>query len=230
MPRKKSIIQIGAQLSKAMKEAVGSSGRADRIAGPDEVWAAVSSLTEAELFKLGQLAEMFTYRLGRRAWSPDGEDLLQDAITRLLDGRRKWKPGKVDLVGLIAGTLKSMTSEILERRKQQPTTKLECDLPSLDPNEQETNLVQMAADNRPDAEQALLVAEQTAVEQLLDQIEALFPDDPLAGLILSEWRRGNRGTEIMGAMSLSRQEYDTAVRRIYRTVRGHWPEGMPDVH
>jgi DNA-directed RNA polymerase specialized sigma24 family protein len=213
-----------------MQEAVGSPGKAERIAGPDEVWAAVSSLSEAELFKLGQLAKMSAYRLGRSAGSPDDDDLLQDAITRLLDGRRKWKPGKVDLVGLIAGTLKSMTSEILEQKKHQPKTKLECDLRPLDPNEQETNLLQIAADHRPNAEQELLVAEQITGEQLFDQVEALFSDDALAGLILSEWRRGNSGADIMGAMSLSRQEYDTAVRRIYRRVRGHWPEGVPDVH
>jgi DNA-directed RNA polymerase specialized sigma24 family protein len=213
-----------------MKEAMGSRGKADRIAGPDEVRAAVSLLSEAQLFKLGELAEMFAYRLGRRAGSPGEDDLLQDAITRILDGRRKWKPGKVDLVGLIAGTLRSITSEILEQRKHQPRTILECDLPQLEPNGQEITLVQMTADHRPNIEHELMVSEQTTADQLLDRIEALFSYDALAGLILSEWIRGSSGTEIMGAMGLNRQEYDTAVRRIYRTVREHWPEGMPDVH
>lgn len=213
-----------------MKEAVGSPGKAERIAAPDEVRAAVSSLSEPQLFKLGQLAAMFAYRLGRRAGSPDEDDLLQDAITRILDGRRKWKPGKVDLLGLIAGTLRSITSEILEQRKQQPKTTLECDLLHLDPDEQEITLVLMTPDRRPNVEHELMVSEQITADQLLDRIEGLFSDDALAGLILSEWIRGSSGTEIMGAMGLSRQEYDTAVRRIYRTVRGHWPEGMPDVH
>jgi DNA-directed RNA polymerase specialized sigma24 family protein len=213
-----------------MKEAVGSPRKAERIAAPEEVRAAVSSLSEAQLFKLGQLAAMFAYRLGRRPGSPDEDDLLQDAITRILDGRRKWKPGRVDLVGLIAGTLRSITSEILEQRKHQPKTVLECDLPQLDPNEQEITLIQITADHRPNIEHELMLSEQTTADQLLGQIEGLFSDDALAGLILSEWIRGSSGTEIMGAMGLSRQEFDTAVRRIYRTVRGHWPEGMPDVH
>lgn len=213
-----------------MREAAGSPGKAERIAGPDEVRAAVSSLSEAQLFKLGQLAEMFAYRLGRRVGSPDEDELLQDAITRILDGRRKWKPAKVDLVALIAGALRSITSEILEQRKHQPRTILECDLPQLDPHEQEITLAQMTADHRPNVEHVLMISEQTTADQLLDRIEALFSDDPLAGLILSEWIHGSSGTEIMGAMGLSRQEYDTAVRRIYRTVRGRWPEGMPDVH
>ena len=89
--------------------------------------------------------------------------------------------------------------------------------------------LQQAVDHRPTPERQLTESETLTEEQLLQEIEALFSDDQLAGLILSEWQRGTKGPEIMKALDLTRQDYDTAVRRMDRAIEKRWPEGMPNV-
>ena len=89
--------------------------------------------------------------------------------------------------------------------------------------------LQQAADPRPTPERQLIQDETLTEEQLFQQIEDLFSEDPLAAFIFSEWQRGTKGPEIMKALDLTRQDYDTAVRRMDRAIEKRWPEGMPYV-
>lgn len=202
----------------------------EKIAGPDEVRQAISVLSDGELLKLQRLAEQAIFRLRRKVWGVDAADLLNDAILRLLNEKRHWKPKKVDLVGQIAGIITSIESDWLKRGKRGEVPVLDAELQREDADGAETpTTLESAADSRLNPEQAALASEELTQEQLLDQVADLFENNPLAGLIFAEWRRGTTGPEIMKALDLTRQQYDTAVRRMDRAIQKRWPEGIPHV-
>jgi len=73
--------------------------------------------------ELVNYADNLIRRYGWRGFSPrkgprgqllandkNADDFSQEAIRRLLDGRRKWNPDKVDLLGVLKGTIKSIIS------------------------------------------------------------------------------------------------------------------------
>ena len=213
-----------------MKEKARVLVNTDLVASPDEVRQAIVSLTEAESVKLRRLAERASFRLRRKVWGADPKDILQEATLRLLQEKRHWKSQKVDFVGLLAGIIVSIESDWRKRGKRGETPILETDLPATNSDgETVPTVLQQAADPRPTPEQQLIESEALTQEQLFQQIEELFSEDPLAALILSEWQRGTKGPEIMKALDLTRQGYDTAVRRMDRAIEKRWPEGMPYV-
>ena len=213
-----------------MEASAGTHAREGRLADPEEVRAALNALTEAELFKLYELAGFLAFPMRGRSWGIGEKDLLHEAILRLLQGTRKWKPEKVDLIGLLVGIMESIVSGLRKSARGGEKPALECDLlvRDLDGTALPSPL-QTAVDPRPDPEQSLILREAQTKEQLFQEIEGLFVGDPLPSFILSEWKRGTKGPEIMSVMGLTRQQYDTAVRRIYRAVEKRWPRGMPDV-
>jgi hypothetical protein len=213
-----------------MKEKAQVKTATDLIAGPEEVRQAIGSLTEAESVKLHRLSEGAAYRLRRRVFGVDGKEIWNEVVRRVLGGQRHWKPQKIDFVGFLAGIIKSIESEWREQAKHPETPVLEADLPETNSDgDSMPNAVQQAADPRPNPEQQLIESAALTQEQLFQQIEELFSEDSLAALIFSEWQRGTKGPEIMKALDLCRQEYDTAVRRMDRAIQKRWPEGMPYV-
>lgn len=213
-----------------MKEKAQVKTALDPVAGSEEVRQAIAALTEAESVKLLRAAEGAAYRLGRRVFCVDPKEIFNEAVLRVLDGRRHWQPRKVDLVGLLIGVIKSIEFEWREEAKRPENPVLETDLPdSNSDGDPIPNRIQQAADPHPDAELQLIQHEQITHEQFFEQLEEFFSDDALAALIFSEWRSGTKGPEIMKALDLDRQQFDTAVRRMDRAIKKHWPEGMPDV-
>jgi DNA-directed RNA polymerase specialized sigma24 family protein len=213
-----------------MKEKARVLAETDLIASPDEVRKAIASLTEAESVKLRRLAEGASFRLRRQVWGTGAKDILQEATLRVLQDRRHWKPQKVDFVGLLAGIITSIESDWRKRGERGETPVLEGALPTTTSEGDEVpTAVQEAADSRPNPERQLIEREQLTQEQLIQQIEELFIEDSLATLILSEWQRGTKGPEIMKVLDLTRQDYDTVVRRMDRAIQKRWPEGIPYV-
>jgi DNA-directed RNA polymerase specialized sigma24 family protein len=213
-----------------MKEKARVLANTDLVASPDEVRQAIASLTEAESVKLRRLAELASFRLRRKVYGADPEDILQEAMFRVWQEKRHWKPQKVDFVGLLAGIIVSIESDWRKRGTRGGTPVIEADLPTTN-SEGETvpTVLQRAADLRPTPEQQLIESEALTQEELFQEIGELFSEDPLAALIFSEWRRGSKGPEIMKVLDLTRQDYDTAVRRMDRAIEKRWPEGMPYV-
>jgi hypothetical protein len=226
----RSIIYVEDLLAGGMKEKARVLVNTDLVASPDEVRQAIASLTEAESVKLRRLAEQASFRLRRKVWGADPKDILQEATLRLLQEKRHWKSQKIDFVGLLAGIIVSIESGWRKRGKRGETPILETDLPTTNSDgETVPTVLQQAADPRSNPEQQIIDSEALTQEQLFQQIEALFSEDPLAALIFSEWQRGTKGPEIMKALDLTRQDYDTAVRRMDRAIEKRWPGGMPYV-
>jgi DNA-directed RNA polymerase specialized sigma24 family protein len=57
----------------------------------EEITTAINSLTKGELIRLRKFAYRRYWTLGRRGAGLSPEDLLQNALVAVLEGRRKWK-------------------------------------------------------------------------------------------------------------------------------------------
>ena len=147
-----------------------------------EIRDSVDSLTKPDLARLDLAAQGFS-----SLCSLDPEDLLQEALTRALEGRRTCKRG-TPFVPFICGVMKSLASEEIEARKdgRRPVTVLRNaepilpDAPALTPTPEQSAI--SAIDDRPVL--AAIVAGAEGDEQLQFLIEGI--DDQMRGAKLQE--------------------------------------------
>ena len=175
-----------------------------RVLRPSETALALKLLTEMDLLRLKTIA-----RLHARGLPPDvgWDDLLQEAITRVLTGSRK-RPKAVATVAFIAGIMRSLRSEHW-RRVQGPTGRTSGARAGRASAEAREAALRDAA---PDPERAL-----SAVQEL-KAIEKLFADDPVVLRIIAALGEGLTAEQIRIAMGLSKTDYDSARKRMRRCL------------
>lgn len=164
---------------------------------------ALKLVSEMNLLRLKTIA-----RLHARGLPPDlgWEDLLQEALTRVLTGARRIPDG-IAPVAFIAGIMRSLRSEHWQRfsagrRRRNASARSGRYLsPGLE--------VREAA---PDPERSLIAAEE------LQAIERLFADDPVALRIIDALGEGLAAEQICATLALTRTEYDSARKRIRRCL------------
>jgi DNA-directed RNA polymerase specialized sigma24 family protein len=159
---------------------------------------ALALLSEADLLRLQALARL------RARGLPDGvawSDLLHEALARALDGSRQW-PSNVPLLVFLAGVMRSICDEIWRRRRREagviaPANDAEC---------------RTVACPAPDQERVV------AAGQAIATIYRLFATDQTALLIISGLANGLSADDIRARNALSSMAYDSARRRIRRTL------------
>jgi DNA-directed RNA polymerase specialized sigma24 family protein len=174
-----------------------------RVLRPTESALALKLVSEMDLLRLKTIA-----RLHARGLPPDvgWEDLLQEALTRVLTGARRIPKG-VAPVAFIAGIMRSLRSEhwrrfgATRRRQHAPSGYRACRTGEL-----------ALRDSAADPERSLIAAESLAA------IERLFVDDPVALRILDALGEGLAAGQIRTQLSLTRTEYDSARKRIRRCL------------
>ena len=72
----------------------------DVAATPAEIAAAIEALTPGDWARLKRFADYRIRKLGPKANSMTGDDLLQTALTDLLGDVRRWNKSKVGFMGL----------------------------------------------------------------------------------------------------------------------------------
>jgi RNA polymerase sigma-70 factor (ECF subfamily) len=175
-----------------------------RILRPTETALALELVTELELLRLKTLARWYA-----RGLPPDvtWEDLLQEALTRILTGARRVREG-VAAVAFVAGVMRSLRSEHQRRafagksRKRTPRTA------GSDAVRRQAEL----EDWLPGPEYALIA------EQELAAIRRLFMGDRVAQLILDGLAEGRTAEEIRKIAGLSETDYASARKRIRRLL------------
>lgn len=167
-----------------------------RILRPTETARALNLLTDMDLLRLKTLA-----RLHARGLPPEvgWEDLLQEAITRMLTGARQ-APGTVPLVAFLAGIMRSLRSEHWRRLRR--------GAPGREPLPITHEPV--LAEAAPSPERSLMAQEQ------LHAIQRLFAHDPVVLSILAALAEGHSAEEICRLLDLTRTEYDSARKRVRR--------------
>ena len=149
-----------------------------------EATTAVRSLSAADKTALMKIARLYA-----RKTPYDHEDLLQEALCRVLAGTRAW-PRQVAALPFLWGVVRSIAwewkSEPIERAPE-------------------------AAD--PDGEERRAIAGLDVAKIL-----ALFDDDPLAQAIVRGMMDGARGLELQELSGLDKTDYETKRTKIRRRI------------
>jgi len=170
-------------------------------APPRDIGEALAALSEDDLLRLRAIARLRARSLpGGISWS----DLLHEAVVRALAGTRPWPPG-VPLLAFLAGVMRSLVDEQWRCRRRQDT------LPAPEGAGQTGNPERVYA-----------------AAEALTAIHRLFATDMPATRVITGLLEGMTADEIRRHYGLSTVEYDTARRRIRRSLLRHgltwsWP-------
>lgn len=175
----------------------------NRILRPTETLLALKLVDEMDLLRLKTIA-----RLHARGLPPDvgWEDLLQEAITRVLTGARR-APAGVPMVALLAGIMRSLRSGHWRRVAGRTRGRENA---AAEPRSVEGEVV--LRDVAPDPERSLIALEQ------LEAITQLFAGDPVVLGIIDGLGAGLTAEQIRVRLSLTRTDYDSARRRMRRCL------------
>jgi DNA-directed RNA polymerase specialized sigma24 family protein len=175
-----------------------------RVIRPTETAVTLRLVTNLELLRLKTLARWYA-----RGLPPDvtWEDLLQEALTRILVGKRE-VPDGVAIVAFVAGVMRSLRSEHWQRiERTMGRDRLRGDRRSKAPH-RETELV----DSAPGPDRAVMA------QQELAAIRNLFVDDAAALIVLDGLARGLTAEEIRLTAGFSDTEYASARKRMRRVL------------
>jgi DNA-directed RNA polymerase specialized sigma24 family protein len=176
------------------------------ILAPAETALALELVTEMDLLRLKTIA-----RLHARGLPPEvgWDDLLQEAITRVLVGSRKCPQG-VPMIAFLAGIMRSLKTEYWRRAGAGSAGReaLRIDHAA---TESPDDIIELR-DPAPDPERAL------SARQELAAIAQLFADDPVALRIIAALGEGLSAEQICASSGLSRTDYTSARRRMRRTL------------
>lgn len=176
--------------------------RVRRVApAPRDMGAALVALPKEDLLRLRAIARLRARSLpGGMSWS----DLLHEAVLRALAGTRPWPPD-LPLLAFLAGVMRSLCDEQWRRHQRQNALPVPDD-----------------AGGANDPERAYAAVEALAA------IHRLFASDEAATKVITGLIGGMGAEDIRRHYVLNAVEYDTARRRIRRTMLRHglawtWP-------
>ena len=167
-----------------------------------EIHDSISALSQADTARLVAAAQAFSRLCGL-----DAEDLLQEALTRALEGTRTCERGKA-FVPFICGVMKSFVSQENEARKAglRPKVLVEdgepilSDVPANDPSPEK--LAISAVDDRP----------------LLAEIEAAAVGDEQVQLLIEGIYDGMRGEKLQDLLGVDEKGLATVRTRLRRLL------------
>jgi len=165
----------------------------------------LAGLSDADLLRLQRFARLRS----RLVPSMDWQDLLQEAIARVLDGRRKWPP-TIEFMTFMRQTIRSIANEHWRREQRRPAH-AEFD------DEQVTD---HAVNSSRQPERLV------AASNVLDEIHSLFADDEEVLAILSGLAANESPNEIQSRSGMSATKYASAQRRIRRGLARAFPDGV----
>lgn len=160
-------------------------------------------LTEMDLLRLKTIA-----RLHARGLAPDigWEDLLQEALTRVLIGTRRI-PERIAPVAFIAGIMRSLRSGYWRRVGAAPRRRYAAS------GYRAYRTRELALeDAAPDPERSLIALEE------LRAIGRLFAGDPVVRGIIDALGEGLEPEQIRTSLGLSKTDYDSARKRMRRCL------------
>lgn len=179
----------------------------------DEVRAALEALTNADWNRLGKIAR--TFGPSQRS---DPDDLLQTALERTLNGKRRC-PREVDFIRFLAEVMRSIASDEAKALKRKPETHLVPRHSDDDDNPLEYDY----PDPSTNAETALADDQQAGC--ILAAVLAIFDDDVVAQTIVEGIAEGMDAKELHQLTGLNEREYASKRRLMRRRIDKAFPEG-----
>jgi DNA-directed RNA polymerase specialized sigma24 family protein len=175
-----------------------------RVLLPAETALALSTVGKMELLRLKTIARVYA-----RGLPPDvaWDDLLQEALTRIILGARR-QPEGVAIVPFVAGVMRSLRAEHWRRVLKGSPGHDAVRIDRMGDGSREVDL----RDPSPGPERSL------SAQQELRAIEGLFADDPVILKIIAGLGQGLSAEQIRAALKISNSDYDSARRRLRRTL------------
>lgn len=175
-----------------------------------EISEAISLLSDADLLRLSKISKRFSF--GRI----DPDDLLQEAFTSVLEGRRKC-PRVIDIIRFLAGAMRSLASSQFKSLSNSPELHIISTL-----TDDDNSGIELPTET-PNADQ-ILISEQEAAA-IHSAIISLFDDDEIANLIIEGVMEGMDASELCELTGLDKIAYASKRRLIRRRIEKAYPEG-----
>jgi DNA-directed RNA polymerase specialized sigma24 family protein len=204
--------------------------KSEKVATVDEISEAIEKLLPEEWAKLYGYAKNRARMMALYGGALDANDLVQSAITALLEERRTWNPKKVNFTGVLMGAMKSIASNHKEKSLASGYSVPESPIASGDEDDESETSVQLHPDSRLNPEQQMVAAEnENDITGLVGELYDFFDDDAEARLVMDGWREDLSGTEIIQILEIDRLEidrkgYETIAKRIRRKSTARWPK------
>lgn len=173
-----------------------------------DLLAAFAALADSDLIALRKAA---TRLLDGTQYS-EPADLLHEALTRCLDGRRQW-PLDVSFPLFLSNAMKSIASADRAHRKAWRSISAQDDS-----NEWSDDWLG-GASARSVEEEALEMERLTAIRAGSDAIRKAFANDSDATEVIKGWMEEQTANEVISIQGLSTRDYDSARKRIQRWAK-----------
>lgn len=183
---------------------------------PDEIIQAIEGLSAADLLKLQKFGRFRMAALGGLSRGRNYEDLLEEAITATLDGRRTWRKSSVTFVNHLISVMRSTSDNWATREDRREVVEAELYGAGRDEDEAEDLLGALkpaAADQQ----------RQLIEKEALGALEASVSDDPIARDVLSALQLGLKGQDLKDALEISEDQLRAATRKIDRHAQALQP-------
>lgn len=168
-----------------------------KFATPQEARYAIENLLDADHIKLLIIARSFAkIRLKGTVFEP--EDLLQDAITKTLDGRRRWNR-RVSIIKHLDRVMESDAGHVAEQQVAR-------------------NVVQLPEGDTELSTPQLSPEARFQIRDELENLLALFAEDEIALKLLRLKRDGFSASEIQQELGIEKKQYETVTKRIRRRI------------
>lgn len=185
----------------------------ERAATPEEVHAAIETLTPTDWYRLRKFADYYIFLLGEKVGDRRADDLLSEAFTRFLERTRKWDKTKVDFMGVLFGAIESI-SDSWSRKKTSPTEApvLASSLVVEDEDGVRSDPAEAFQSTSVSADQMLIY------KKTLEAIDALFADDSEVRMVLEAFRDGYDPPGVRELWGFTQKNYNAIIVRMRRNI------------
>jgi DNA-directed RNA polymerase specialized sigma24 family protein len=193
-----------------------------RVAMAEDISRAIEAIVPHDFVRLAAYSQNRISTIGPLAANGrDSDDLLQEAVIRLADGRRHWYPDNVDIVKYLIRVVESVASEWAAHRKRNSLSPDYAALKSerIKDDEAENPVSQFDAIRTAGLnveQQAIADDIETERKAVADEIERSCAADNPALMVILDFQSGMKGPAIRKRLGWTETEYRTAVRRIKR--------------
>jgi DNA-directed RNA polymerase specialized sigma24 family protein len=182
----------------------------DSTRSRDEIEQAIHSFSTPDWNRLDHVARYLC-----RGRDLDPKDLLQEALTRALDGSRTC-PANVQVIRFLSEAMRSIASDTTEAMRRQPEFQA---VPLLG----EDGSVIDVPDREPSAEERLISLREA--KRISAAVLEIFADDPIAEIMVVGIIEDMDGEELRALTELDKTSFASKRRFIRRRITDAFPKG-----
>lgn len=174
-----------------------------------ELFAAFVSLSDSDLLALRKAASL---RLGGTQYT-EPADLIHEALTRCLDGRRHW-PKEIPFTLFLSNAMKSISHADRSRYE----TRFVIGASSLETASRPDPLSDLGPSAQSAEDDCIALEDLRMARRHTEALRQVFKNDPAALAVMSGWLAGLSCKEATEAHCITPREYEAARKRLARQI------------